>query len=217
MRQINHYGDQAGSHNLHPVMSFAFSPWEKRPRFVEQRDAVNNPIRSPWRKTKPTKDEATAAKMANGGIDRTAQEIRDEVLDAHKYDVVRDVPWLPDPVPFDTPSWKFALYTTLGATPDDIAHRIARDDLELNDQLVCHAQIRNGIKKRIDDWLKRNHGGFQWLEDRQKLRARTTGLKEGTHNFATAVITGIANRREPVSALGYFFVRCSCVILACLH
>lgn len=178
--QVNSMGTHTGDFNLHPLLSFISSPWEKRPNFHEKRDPANNPIRSPWRKDPPSGDQRIADKKANGGVDRTFQSYRDEVLGADEYGVLRDITFLPTPITLDTPSWKLALYTTLGARPDDIAHRISKTDTLLNASVVSHRQLRNRIKKKIDDWSKLYHGGFQWLEDRQKSRARkdTSGAQE---------------------------------------
>jgi hypothetical protein len=190
-------------------MSMLYSPYKKRPKFEDQHDA-NGPVRSPWRKAEPTKVEVKEWTKSKGS-DRTAQQIRQEQLNPDKYNTKRQIPWLPDVIPLNTSSWKLALYTALGATPDDIAHRVAMDDAGLNEKLVCHKQLRNRLKKKIDDWLKAHHGGFQWLEDRQKSRART-GASQGQeqkHEFANAILIGMENsqlKRKAVSDLGYYFV-----------
>ncbi|QDS70033.1 hypothetical protein FKW77_003863 [Venturia effusa] len=170
--QVDQAGTGTGDFSLHPFLSFLSSPWEKRPNFHVLRDQAGNPIRSVWRAAPPNEKEKQAAKMANGGVDRTLLEFRNEVLDTSKYPVIRDVTFLPNPVPLSTPSWRLVLYNTLGATPDDIAHRISKTDSVLNDAVVSHKQLRNSIRKKMDDWSKGFHGGFQWLEDRQKFRAR---------------------------------------------
>lgn len=177
MAQVEGLGTALGDFNVHPFLSFISSPWENRPKFSERRDAANNPIRSPWRKAYP-KSQIAADKGANSGVARPILEYRNELLDADKYGVMRDVTFLPNPVPLNTPSWKLALYTTLGATPDDIAHRISKTDAILDDRVVSHQQLRNNIKKKVDDWSKLYHGGFQWLGDRQKSRARKDNSEE---------------------------------------
>lgn len=176
--QVDGLGTATGDFNLHPFLSFISSPWEERPNFHKRQDAAKNPIRSPWRKTYPSAAQKDADKKANGGVDRPILQYRHEALDADKYGVVRDVTFLPNPVPLATPSWKLALYTTLGATPDDIAHRVSTTDPDLNDRVVSHQQLRNNIKKKVDDWSKLYHGGFQWLGDRQKSRARKDNSEE---------------------------------------
>jgi hypothetical protein len=194
---------------LHPVMSMLYIPWPKRPIFREQRDS-HGPVRSPWRKDAPEEKLETELTRRTGAA-RTAQEIREERLDVKEYQVKRDIPWLPDVIPLNEAPWKVAFYTTLGATPDDLAHRVALDDAGLHDKLVCHKQLRNRMKKRIDDWLKAN-GGFQWLDDRQNGRARKGENKGAKHDFASAILGGVKTSkgvatRAPVSELGYFFVR----------
>jgi hypothetical protein len=212
MDQINRMlaEDYATEWNLHPIMSWLYSPFPNRPKFDDQRDANTNlPIRSPWRKTEPTEADKAEFRKANTNQDRTPQEVRGETLAADKYDVVRHIPFLPNVIPLSEQSWLLATYTALGATPDDLAHRVATNDADLNERLVCHKQLRNRLKKKIDDWLRLNYGGFQWLGDRQQTRARKGG-SEPKHEFASAVLTGYENsstKRQPVSEWGYYFVR----------
>jgi hypothetical protein len=206
--------DKMSEENLHPVMSMLYAPWD-RPVFDEQRDE-NGPIRSLWRKKAPSQEDENESSTRKEKA-RTAEQIRQEKLDDSQYRVKREIPWLPDIISIKEAAWKMALYTTLGATPDDIADRIAIDDPGLGDKVICHIQLRNALNKRITDWLMGyGHGGFQWLKDRQRKRSRKGEGDEGKeekHDFAAAVLTGMKwkngeVKRTAVSDLGYFFVRC---------
>jgi hypothetical protein len=178
--------EDLAENNLPPCMSLLYAPCPLPDYKWLEKDGQK--VESEWY-TRAEKDER---QRKNETLNQFTERLRNNREKGRFLErpVLRDIPGLPDVIPYLTPNWKLATYLTI-ATPNDLAHRVPRNSPGIPKGIKSHNNLRNYFAKYTNSW-RGNYGGINNLT-REEHGDKMTGL---IHNVFTTVHNRSAKTRQ---------------------